>query len=99
MICTSGRCWPSGMVGYSDWVCSFNLSQSESTLSLSIYEPTFRWNVALILPKDMPFSYAAAVDLHYTKHKSYWPVGGASEIPFHMVPVIEMSGKTLSVLS
>ena len=55
--------------------------------------------MALILPKDMPFSYAAAVDLHYTKHKSYWPVGGASEIPFHMVPVIEMSGKTLSVLS
>ena len=54
--------------------------------------PTFRWNVALTPPKAMPFSYAAAVDLHYTKHKSYWPVGGPSEIPFHMVPVIEKSG-------
>ena len=52
----------------------------------------YRWNVALTPPEDMPFSLAAGAHLHYTKHKSYWPVGGASEIPFHMVPVIEKSG-------
>ena len=50
----------------------------------------------MIPPKAMPFSYAATVDLHYTKHKSYWPVGGPPQIPFHMVPVIEKSGNLFS---
>ena len=35
---------------------------------------------------------AATTDLHYTKHKSYWPVGGPSEISINMVPVIGRSG-------
>ena len=59
---------------------------------------SFRWNVALTPPKAMPFTYTAAVDLHYTKHKSYWPVGGPSQIPFQMVPVLEKSGILFSLI-
>ena len=52
----------------------------------------FRWNVGGVSPDEMPFTYGATIDLHYTKHKSFWPVGGASEIPFNMIPVVERSG-------
>ena len=52
----------------------------------------FRWNVAGALPDEMPFMFAATVDIHYTQQGSFWPVGGASEIPFNMIPVIESSG-------
>ena len=52
----------------------------------------FRWNVGGVTPDDMPVTCGVSIDLHYTKHKSFWPVGGASEIPFNMIPVIERSG-------
>ena len=52
----------------------------------------FRWNVGGAFPDEMPFLWAATIDIHYTKHKSFWPVGGASEIPFNMIPVIKMPG-------
>merc|ERR1712115_591781 len=52
----------------------------------------FRWNVGMVFPDEMPFAFGVSIDLHYTKHKSFWPVGGASEIPFNMIPVVERSG-------
>ena len=52
----------------------------------------FRWNVGGVTPDEMPFTCGVSIDLHYTKHKSFWPVGGASEIPFNMIPVVQKSG-------
>ena len=44
------------------------------------------------LPEELPFMFAATVDVHFTKQGSFWPIGGPSEIPFNMIPVIENSG-------
>ena len=43
-------------------------------------------------PDELPFLFAATVDIHYTQTGSFWPIGGPSEIPFNMIPVIERSG-------
>ena len=32
------------------------------------------------LPDEIPFIFAATVDVHYTQEGSFWPVGGASEV-------------------
>ena len=32
------------------------------------------------LPNELPFAFAASVDVHYTQQGSFWPVGGASEV-------------------
>ena len=52
----------------------------------------FRWNVYTLTPDELPFVPAAVTDVHWTTKRSYFPAGGASEIPFHMIPVIEQSG-------
>ena len=33
-----------------------------------------------------------ALFLHHSKHGSFYPKGGASEIPYHIIPVIEKNG-------
>lgn len=43
------------------------------------------------LPKNASFAMHAALMSHYIYGASY-PRGGASEIPFHLIPVIEKSG-------
>ena len=70
---TSGRSWHSGkksQVGQKNFQVKY------------IY--WVRWNVAGGLPDEIPFLYAASVDIHYTQQGSFWPVGGASEasLPF-----------------
>ena len=54
------------------------------------------WTVTLsyftgALPKDASFSMHAMIINHYLYGASY-PRGGASEIAFHMIPIIERSG-------
>ncbi len=43
------------------------------------------------MPRDAPFTMHAAV-INYLRRGGFYPVGGASEIAFHMIPVIEKSG-------
>ena len=43
------------------------------------------------LPKDTSFVMHALLTDHFT-HGAYYPVGGASEIAFHIIPVIERGG-------
>ncbi len=43
------------------------------------------------LPRDASFTMHAGV-INYFRRGAFYPVGGASEIAFHMIPVIEKSG-------
>ena len=48
-------------------------------------------SIAGTLPKDTSFAMHAMLIAHFQRGGSY-PVGGASEIAFHMIPLIERSG-------
>ena len=43
------------------------------------------------LPRDAPFTMHAAV-INYFRRGGFYPVGGASQIAFNIIPVIEKSG-------
>ncbi|XP_041350179.1 all-trans-retinol 13,14-reductase-like isoform X2 [Gigantopelta aegis] len=44
-----------------------------------------------LIPSEAPFSLHAGLIHHYL-HGAYYPDGGSSEIPFHMIPIIERPG-------
>ncbi|XP_078690804.1 all-trans-retinol 13,14-reductase-like [Branchiostoma floridae x Branchiostoma belcheri] len=48
-------------------------------------------------PKDAPFTMHATLISHYYYNGGYYPIGGASEIAFHMIPVIEKAGGAVLV--
>ncbi|CAG0892036.1 unnamed protein product [Darwinula stevensoni] len=52
---------------------------------------TYLWAIAGVIPSDVSFNVMALLHHHYYGG-SYYPRGGASEIPFHIIPVIEKSG-------
>ena len=52
----------------------------------------YRWNVNYALPDELSFLPCVSVDAHNTLPGSVYPVGGASEIPFSMMSIIENSG-------
>ncbi|KAJ7313709.1 hypothetical protein JRQ81_005340 [Phrynocephalus forsythii] len=47
-----------------------------------------------VTPKNSSF-YVNALMIHHYKRGAWYPRGGASEIPFHMIPIIERSGGAL----
>uniref|UniRef100_A0A6J0TN24 L-amino-acid oxidase n=1 Tax=Pogona vitticeps TaxID=103695 RepID=A0A6J0TN24_9SAUR len=47
-----------------------------------------------VTPKDSSFLVNALM-IHHYKRGAWYPRGGASEIPFHMIPIIERSGGAL----
>ncbi len=44
------------------------------------------------MPADSPFVVHALMHRHFANRGTYFPVGGASEIPFNIIPVIERAG-------
>ncbi len=58
---------------------------------------TYNWGNIGTLPSESYFSNPASMCLHYMSHGAFYPVGGASEIPFTMIPIIEKSGGSVLV--
>ena len=66
-----------------------DIVQNENSNDIS---KIYRWTVCWALPEELPFVMAASCDITSTQKGYSYPVGGASEIPFSMMSVIDNSG-------
>ena len=48
------------------------------------------------MPKDASFSMHSLLVCHYL-HGAWYPIGGASELGYHMIPIIEKAGGAVLV--